>query len=84
MLKEEGLRIDGVGLQSHFVVGETPGLDEQIANMRAFTELGVEVAVTELDVRLVVPGNASSFEQQSRDYGMLQLATTRNIFVGKS
>lgn len=68
MLQSEGVRIDGVGLQSHFIVGETPGIDEQIGNMRDFVELGVEVAITELDIRLMLPANESSLEQQSRDY----------------
>jgi endo-1,4-beta-xylanase len=47
-LQTDGIRIDGIGLQSHFIVGETPSSDTQIANMEAFTALGVEVAVTEV------------------------------------
>lgn len=48
--KKRGIRIDGVGLQSHFVAGQTPTYEQQTANMKAFTSLGVEVAITELDV----------------------------------
>jgi endo-1,4-beta-xylanase len=47
-LQADGIRIDGVGLQSHFIVGETPSLATQVENMEAFTALGVEVAVTEV------------------------------------
>jgi endo-1,4-beta-xylanase len=47
-LQVDGIRIDGVGLQSHFIVGETPSLSMQVENMEAFTALGVEVAVTEV------------------------------------
>jgi endo-1,4-beta-xylanase len=47
-LQADGIRIDGVGLQSHFIVGETPSLSTQVENMEAFTALGVEVAVTEV------------------------------------
>ena len=46
-LQDAGIRIDGVGLQSHFIVGETPSIDTQISNMKAFTDMNVEVAITE-------------------------------------
>lgn len=67
-LKKSGVRIDGVGLQSHFIVGETPSQDDQVANMEAFTNLGVDVAITELDIRLDLPANQSNLAQQSLDY----------------
>lgn len=68
MLKEAGLRIDGVGMQSHFIAGETPSIDDQIAVMRSYTALGVEVAQTELDIRVYLPANASNMAQQKEDY----------------
>ena len=58
--------IDGVGLQSHFIVGEVPTTLEE--NMREFTALGVEVAITELDVRMTLPETAALLEQQKTDY----------------
>ncbi|KAN0104740.1 glycoside hydrolase family 10 protein [Hyaloscypha variabilis] len=67
-LQDAGIRIDGVGLQSHFTVGRSPTLDDQIANMKAFTDLGVDVAVTELDVRLGEPENATNLAGQSEIY----------------
>lgn len=67
-LKARGSQIDGVGLESHFIVGETPSRADQEANMLAFTALGVEVAVTELDVRLELPADASTEAQQVVDY----------------
>lgn len=36
--------------------------------MEAFTALGVDVAVTELDVRLYLPPNATTEAQQVQDY----------------
>jgi len=68
MLKKAGIRIDGVGLQSHFIVGETPSIDTQIENMRAFTDLGVDVAITELDIRLELPATEANLAQQKLDY----------------
>jgi len=65
MLQEAGIRIDAVGLQSHFIVGQTPGIDNQISNMEAFTGLRVEA---ELDIRLQEPETTSNLKQQSTNY----------------
>lgn len=67
-LKASGTKIDGVGLQSHFIVGSTPSRAVQIANLESFTALGVEVAITELDVRMQLPSTAAASTQQSTDY----------------
>ncbi|KAH8651577.1 glycoside hydrolase superfamily [Tricladium varicosporioides] len=67
-LKASGTKIDGVGLQSHFIVGSTPSKAVQIANLESFTALGVEVAITELDVRMQLPSTAAASTQQSTDY----------------
>jgi len=68
-LRDDGIRIDGVGLQSHFTTGRSPSLDQQIATMEGFTDLGLEVAITELDVRNPQPENATVLEGQSKAYG---------------
>lgn len=68
LIQDAGLRIDGVGLQSHFIVGETPTIDQQISNMKGFTDMGVDVAITELDIRLQLPDNEENLAQQSVDY----------------
>lgn len=68
LVKDAGLRIDGIGLQSHFVAGGTPSIDDQISAMQGYVDMGVEVAQTELDVRIELPVNASNLEQQKQDY----------------
>lgn len=68
MLQDVGIKIDGVGLESHFSVGETPTIDQQISNMKSFTDIGIDVAVTELDVRLQLPATVANLAQQSDDY----------------
>jgi len=68
MIKQYGSKIDGVGLQSHFIVGSTPSQAAQTATMNAFVALGVEVAVTELDIRTSTPESSSALIQQARDY----------------
>ena len=68
-LKARGIKIDGVGLQAHFIVGETPSLSSLISNLKAFTALGVEVAYTELDIRFTsLPPTAAGLTQQGTDY----------------
>jgi endo-1,4-beta-xylanase len=68
-LKARGIKIDGVGLQAHFIVGSTPGLSAQTANLETFTAEGVEVAYTELDVRFTsLPPTDAGLTQQKTDY----------------
>lgn len=68
-LKARGIKIDGVGLQGHFIVGQTPNLQSQISNLEAFTALDVEVAYTELDIRFSsLPPSTSGYTQQATDY----------------
>ncbi|SPQ23144.1 1049999c-dd75-4b72-878a-643676936bd5 [Thermothielavioides terrestris] len=68
MLKTAGIRIDGVGLQSHLVAESHPTLDQHIDAIRSFSSLGVEVALTELDVRLTLPANATNLAEQNDAY----------------
>jgi endo-1,4-beta-xylanase len=67
-LKDAGTKIDGVGFQSHFLVGGTPSVATQMKNMGAFVALGVEVAVTELDIRMTLPPTQALIDQQTKEY----------------
>ena len=73
-LQSRNIQIDGIGLESHFVVGPagTPSYEDQLANMKQFTDLGLEVAITELDVRFEVAAtamtNTTGLEMQARGY----------------
>jgi endo-1,4-beta-xylanase len=68
MLKKAGLRIDGVGLQGHFVAESHPTIDQHIDALKGFTDLGVEAAYTELDVRLTVPATPENLALQTEAY----------------
>jgi endo-1,4-beta-xylanase len=57
---ERGVPIDGIGFRSQFVVGSVPSKAALIANYEAFTALGVEVAITALDIR-----GGDIFQQQA-------------------
>lgn len=63
--KKNGIHIDRVGLQSHFISSSSPSYNQAIANMAQFTSLGVEVTITEFDVRVNLPGYAAKEVQQA-------------------
>jgi len=67
-LQDDNIRIDGVGMQAHFVAGSSPTLRQQVDNMRKFSRMGVEVAYTELDIRIDLPTNASNLAVQAKEY----------------
>lgn len=68
MIQEAGARIDGIGFQSHFAAETAPDAKEQVQCMKDFTDLGLELAVTELDVRIKVPVDAAGLQQQKKVY----------------
>ncbi|KAF1843012.1 glycoside hydrolase family 10 protein [Cucurbitaria berberidis CBS 394.84] len=60
--------IDGVGLQSHFTVSRAPLYTDVRAAQQLFTSLGLETALTELDVRLDLPDDAHKTATQAKIY----------------
>ena len=78
----QGVPIDGVGFESHFILGGVPSTLQ--ANMQRFANLGLDVAITELDVRMPLPATAASLAQQANDYAAVVracLAVTRCVGV---
>lgn len=49
-LREQGVPIDGVGLESHFDISAGPVTDRMRPVMQAFADLGMAEEITELDV----------------------------------
>jgi endo-1,4-beta-xylanase len=68
-LKRAGAPIDGVGLQSHFVAGAVPKDIQSV--MEKFAGLGVDVAVTELDLRIRLPADDTALATQAADYASI-------------
>jgi len=64
--KQQGVPIDGVGLQAHLVLGQVPSTMRQ--NIQRLADLGVDVAVTELDIRMKTPSDSGKLAQQAQDY----------------
>ncbi|MEV6493880.1 endo-1,4-beta-xylanase, partial [Actinoplanes sp. NPDC051633] len=56
-LKAQGVPIDCVGFQGHLIIGQVPGDLRQ--NLQRFADLGVDVRITELDIRMTTPADAT-------------------------
>jgi len=49
-LLDDGIEINGVGFQSHLTVGVAASTADQVTNFQRFADLGLDVAITEMDV----------------------------------
>ncbi|KAJ1311371.1 hypothetical protein OPQ81_009864 [Rhizoctonia solani] len=65
-LKTKGVPIHGIGVQAHLIVGKVPSDFEQ--TLQRFADLSVDVALTELDIRMEMPVTAEKLTQQGNDY----------------
>jgi len=65
-LKAQGVPIDGIGFQAHLIVGGVPG--DMRANLQRFADLGLDVRITELDIRMQTPSDATKLARQATDY----------------
>ncbi|KAI8812222.1 endo-1,4-beta-xylanase precursor [Cladochytrium replicatum] len=65
-LRGQGIPIDGIGSQAHLVVGQISSSFGSV--LQSFANLGVLVALTELDIRTTTPASQSALNQQRTDY----------------
>ncbi|MEE1927422.1 endo-1,4-beta-xylanase [Streptomyces sp. TRM 70351] len=65
-LKARGVPLHGIGLQSHLILGQVPSTMQ--ANIQRFADLGLDVDITELDVRIQMPASADELRRQADDY----------------
>lgn len=65
-LRAQGVPIGGVGFQVHWTTSPLP--DDFAANLRRFAALGVDVAITEADVRIVLPATLDKLSAQASVY----------------
>lgn len=68
LIRSQGAEVDGIGFQSHFEFNNTPSVDTLGRIMNEFTELDLDVAVTELDIRMDL-ANISVAAQQEQASG---------------
>ncbi len=60
--------IDGVGFQMHVSVNNPPNITALTSNMARYAALGLDVYITELDVRIPEPVTGSDLENQAAIY----------------
>ena len=65
-LLAQGVPLNGIGFESHFILGQVPS--DMEANMQRFASLGLDVAVTELDDRITLPASTANLQQQATDF----------------
>lgn len=64
-----------MGFQGHLVIESTPSQEDPTPpqetlenNLRLYTELGVDVAYTEIDIRMVTPATEEKLQKQAEIY----------------
>jgi endo-1,4-beta-xylanase len=70
-MKQRGVPIHGVGMQAHLRLDRCPEPDAVRANVERFRDLGLEVWITELDVRIKTPVTDHDLARQAECYGDL-------------
>lgn len=68
-MKKRKIPIHGVGLQAHLILGQIPTTIQE--NIQRFADLGVDVAITELDIRMNLPVTPEKLEQQKKEYAQV-------------
>jgi endo-1,4-beta-xylanase len=77
-----GVPLNGIGFESHFILGQIPS--DMQANMQRFANLGLDVAVTELDDRITLPATSANLAQQATEFAAVVkdcLGVTRCVGV---
>ncbi len=67
-LLERGVPLHGVGLQMHLAIGSAPKQEDVRRNIQRLGDLGLQVHITELDIRLPTNASEDFFETQARMY----------------
>ncbi|KAL0631274.1 hypothetical protein Q9L58_009873 [Maublancomyces gigas] len=70
-LKSRGIPIDGIGSQAHLILGQVGGVQAQLVRLGA---TGLEVALTELDIRIPKDVTSAKLSQQQNDYATVTRA----------
>jgi endo-1,4-beta-xylanase len=77
-LVSRGVPIDGVGLQMHATLAGAPSASSISTNLKRLGALGLEVHITEMDVRLPVPASANDLAVQAAVYRNVLSACLEN------
>jgi endo-1,4-beta-xylanase len=67
-LRDDGIPIDGVGFQMHVTTDFSPTAAAVSANLARLAGLGLEVHITEMDVRMPMPADGTKLARQASIY----------------
>jgi endo-1,4-beta-xylanase len=67
-LQADGVPIDGVGIQAHELTVRKPTTSDLDAALRSYSDLGLDVAITELDVGVHLPASKKELDDQADVY----------------
>lgn len=73
MFQDDGIKIDGVGMQVYIIVGCFFSIDGYIVVIDMYVEIGVEVVFIEFDICIVLFLNEINFEWQKQDYCVVSI-----------
>lgn len=66
---QRGVPLNGIGMQMHLgMAGPVPSSAERVSMMDRYADLGLRVAITELDIGLLPPYGAASADQQQAGF----------------
>src|SRR5690606_12453215 len=65
-LIQQNVPIDCVGFQSHLVINQIPSSFQQ--NLQRFANLGLQVRITELDIRIPLPSDSNELQIQANNF----------------
>ncbi len=81
-LLHAGVPVHGIGFQCHLTI-DGVDLESFARNLQRFAGLGLELYVTEMDVRLPLPATANSLARQAEIYrGVLETCLAQPAFRG--
>jgi endo-1,4-beta-xylanase len=67
---ENKIPVHGIGMQAHFMKENPPDFASVYANVKRFTELGLDVQFTEVDVRIRNPVTPAKIKHQAEIYSI--------------
>jgi endo-1,4-beta-xylanase len=68
-LQAQGVPIDCMSFQAHLILGQVPSSMQQ--NLQRFANLGLEVWITELDIRIPEPVSQQELQQQAQEFAQV-------------
>jgi endo-1,4-beta-xylanase len=76
-LKNNGVPIDGVGFQGHFLPNYIPKIEDMVSTMQRYASLGLEMKFTEVDVMMLTSNSAENLNTEATIYGNVMTACLR-------